>query len=78
MPQPRSSTGAFFFGYPQQDYGDRRLYWPREEQLPVVAFHAFDFAEEDCVIARGVFGDYVARQLCQVLSSSGIPLDVQR
>ena len=36
-----------------------------EQRFPVVAVHAFDFADEDCVIAGWVFGDDVARQLCQ-------------
>ena len=31
-----------------------------EQRIAVVAFHAFDFAEEDGVIAGGVFGDDVA------------------
>lgn len=31
-----------------------------EERLAFVAYHAFDFAEEDGVIAGGVFADDVA------------------
>ena len=33
-----------------------------EQRIAVMAFHAFDFAEEDGVIASGVFGDDVAGQ----------------
>ena len=33
-----------------------------EQRIAVMAFHAFDFAEEDGVIAGGVFGDDVAGQ----------------
>lgn len=31
-----------------------------EERFAIVAVHAFDFTEEDGVIAAGMFGDYVA------------------
>src|ERR1700757_2426064 len=33
-----------------------------DQRIAVVAFHAFDFAEEDGVIAGGMFGDDVAGQ----------------
>jgi len=36
-----------------------------EERLAIVALHAFDFAEEDGVIAGEVLGDHVASQFCK-------------
>lgn len=49
-----------------------------EERLAVVAFHAFDFAEEDGVIAAGVFSDDVAGEFgecaVQERNTAGGPL----
>ena len=36
-----------------------------EERFAVVAGHAFDFAEEDGVVAGGMFGDEVAGEMGQ-------------